>query len=68
MLARRNPVASVRFGQTLRCQPPLKSSRLAASPEVNEPGQRCASTLRPASSVCRAGPVPVKRERGALGR
>ncbi|RBQ70275.1 hypothetical protein FVER14953_20818 [Fusarium verticillioides] len=50
MLARRSPVASVRFGQTLRCQPPLKSSRLAANPEVNELGQRCASTMRPATS------------------
>ncbi|KAJ4148933.1 alanine transaminase [Fusarium oxysporum] len=56
MLARRSPVASVCFGQTLRCQPPLKSSRLAASPEVNEPGQRCASTLLPASSDYKISP------------
>jgi hypothetical protein len=58
MLSRRIPVASVRLGQTLRCQPslPLNSSRLAVSVDINETAvtglqQRWASTRSPAIAI-----------------
>ncbi|KAL4724121.1 hypothetical protein ACLX1H_008730 [Fusarium chlamydosporum] len=54
MLARRTRVASVRLGQTLRCQPLLSSSRVAVTAETDESvingGQRWASSQSPAIS------------------
>lgn len=62
MLSRRTPVASVRLGQTLRCQQslPLNSSRLAVSADINETAvtglqHRWASTRSPAIATSISG-------------